>query len=138
MTLTRWEPFGIELPARWRRWFDADVEPDGWLKVEEIHEDGTLVIRAECPGVDPDKDVEVSLSDGMLHISATREVRTEDDGNGRRRTEFHYGHFSRDVRVPPGLDERAIKANYRDGILEVTVPWPEQKTSTTKVPVTHS
>ncbi len=137
--LTRWEPFGIDLPDSWRRLFDVGTEPEGWLRVEEIHEDGDLVVRAEVPGIDPDEDVDVSVSEGMLHISAKREERTEDKGKDRYRSEFRYGQFSRNIALPCGLDKDAVKAEYKDGILEVRIPWPKEKEqASTKVPVARS
>src|SRR5665213_2673584 len=94
MALTRWEPLGLEWPGRWRRWLDFDADTEGWLRVEEVREDGTLVVRAELPGVDPDKDVEVSVTDGVLHISAKREQRDEKKDKGNYRSEFRYGAVS--------------------------------------------
>jgi len=139
MDLTRWERFGVDLPERWRRWMDFNADPEGWLRVEELHEDGTLVIRAELPGVDPDKDVDVSVSDGMLHISAKRQEREEHKGKGTYRSEFRYGAFSRDLALPSGVDKAAVKAAYKDGILEVRVPWAsEPEGASTKVPVARS
>jgi HSP20 family protein len=138
MTLTRWDRSGLDWPERWRRWFDLDLEPEGWLRVEEVHEDGTLVVRAELPGVDPDKDVEVSVSEGMLHISAKREERTKEEGKSRYRSEFRYGAFSRDLALPSDVDKDAIKADYKDGILEVRVPWPKEvEAKSAKVPISR-
>jgi HSP20 family protein len=139
MALARWERFGFDLPDRWRRWLDFDGESQNWLRVEELHEDGTLVVRAEMPGMDPDKDVDVSVTDGMLRISAKREERSEDKKKDSYRSEFHYGEFSRTLALPPGVDRDAVKAAYKDGILEVRVPWPEEKESgATKIAVAHS
>ena len=139
-TLARWEPFGIEFPSLWRRWLDTATGPEGWLRVEEIHEDGNLVIRAELPGVDPDKDVDVSVTDHVLHISAKREERKEQKKDkDNYRSEFRYGEFSRDIHLPSGVTQDAVKADYKDGILEVQIPWPaEPERSSTKVPVSRS
>jgi len=139
MALTRWEPLGLEWPGRWRRWLDFDADTEGWLRVEEVREDGTLVVRAELPGVDPDKDVEVSVTDGVLHISAKREQRDEKKDKGNYRSEFRYGEFSRDLTLPAGVDPDAAVATYKDGILEVRVPWSDDTTTaSTKVPITQS
>jgi HSP20 family protein len=107
MPLTRWEPFSFDWPDRWRRLFDFETERGGWLRVEEVHEDDTLVIRAELPGIDPDKDVEVSVTDGILHISARREERTEHKDKTRR-SEFRYGEFSRDITLPAGVVKDSV------------------------------
>jgi HSP20 family protein len=127
MALTRWEPFALDLPDRWKKLFDIDMDVDCVLRVEEVHEDGTLVIRAELPGVDPDKDVDVSVSDGVLHIGASRSEKSEKKDAKSYRSEFRYGTFSRDLTLPKGVDSRAVKAEYKDGILEVRVPWPKEK-----------
>lgn len=124
-------------PERWRRWFDS--EPEGWLRVEETHEDGVLVVRAELPGVDPDKDVEIQVTDSTLHIEAKREERSEHKDKGSYRSEFHYGRFARDIPLPRGVEKDAVKAEYKDGILEVRVPAPKEgEVGTTTVPVSRS
>jgi HSP20 family molecular chaperone IbpA len=62
----------VTRPARWRRWLDFQEGSDKWLRVEELREDGTLVVRAEIPGIDPDKDIEVQVTDELLHIAGRR------------------------------------------------------------------
>jgi len=127
MALTRWEPFALDLPERWRRLFDFDAADQGWIRVEEIHEDEALVVRAELPGIDPDKDIDVSVSEGILHIGATRSERHEEKEEKSYRSEFRYGSFSRDLTLPQGVDSSSVKAGYKDGILEVRIPWPAKK-----------
>ncbi len=127
MALTRWEPFALDLPDRWKKLFDLATDGEGWMKVEEIHEDDTLVVRAELPGVDPDKDIDVSVSDGVLHIEGRREESKTNREANSYRSEFHYGTFSRDLVLPKGVDSKKVKAAYRDGILEVRVRWPTEK-----------
>jgi HSP20 family protein len=127
MALTRWEPFALDLPDRWKKLMDFTADGERWMRVEEIHEDDTLVIRAELPGVDPDKDVEISVSDGVLHIEGRREESKERKEQSSYRSEFHYGTFSRDLALPKGVESKQVKASYHDGILEVRVPWPAPK-----------
>jgi HSP20 family protein len=118
---------------------DFDAESEGWMKVEEVQEDGTLVVWAELPGLDPDKDVDVSVSDGVLHISAKREERNEKKDKGSYRSEFRYGEFSRDLALPTGVDPGKVDAKYKDGILEVRVPWQgEKQAKSTKVQISRS
>jgi HSP20 family protein len=138
MALTRLDRFGIEWP--WRRWLDLGVEPEGWMRVEEFEDGGTLVIRAELPGVDPDKDVDIEVAEGMLHIAARREQREEHKEEGTYRSEFRYGELRRDLALPTGVDANAVKAEYKpDGILEVRIPWPaEPEPVTTRVPVARA
>jgi len=109
------------------------------MKIEEVHEDDSLVIRAELPGVDPDKDVDISVSDGVLHIEGRREESKEDKDAGSYRSEFHYGTFTRDLRLPKGVEGKQVKASYRDGILEVRIPWPAEKAAAPeRVSITRS
>jgi len=140
MALKVFEPLEFDFPDRWRRWLDLDSESDRWLRIEEVHEDGEMVVRAELPGIDPDKDVEITVSQGVMHISAKREESTEmkDKEKGVYRSEFRYGMFARDFVLPTGVDHHAVKATYEDGILEVRMPWlDESKPSSTKVAITR-
>jgi len=91
------------------------------MRVEHFVRDGTYVIRAEIPGVDPDKDLEVSVADGILTINAERREEFTD----KHRSEFHYGTFSRSVTLPAGADDEHLEAMYGRGILEITVKLPE-------------
>ena len=113
-----------------------EPEGAGWLRVEEFREGDDVVVRAELPGIDPDKDVEVTVSDGVLHISAQREEKTEHKDEHGYRSEFRYGSFSRDIALPSGVDESNIKAAYNDGVLEVRAPIPPAaKAEAKKVPI---
>jgi HSP20 family protein len=108
------------------------------IRVEEYRDDGSVVVRAELPGLDPDKDIDVTVTDGVLRIHAQREEREEAKEEGRYRSEFHYGSFTRRVPLPEGTSQDAIEATYRDGILEVRFPFVEQPASKAiEVPVTR-
>jgi len=105
------------------------------FRVEEFVEGDKLVIRAELPGVDPDKDVDLSISGGTLHVSVSREDKVEHPIRDGFRTEFRYGSFSRSIALPTGTYESEVEATYVDGILEVRVPIA--KTTTRKIQVKH-
>jgi HSP20 family protein len=92
------------------------------MRVEDYVKDGTYVLRAELPGVDPEKDIEVTVSKGVLTISAQRQEEAKD----KHRTEFHYGAFVRSVTLPESADEDHIRASYDSGILEVAVTLKDQ------------
>jgi HSP20 family protein len=92
------------------------------MRMEDYVKDGTYVVRAELPGVDPEKDIEVAVSKGVLTISAHRQEETE----GKHRSEFRYGAFARNVSLPEGADEDHIQALYDRGVLEVTVALKDQ------------
>lgn len=98
--------------AEWRR--DAAHA----LRIEDHLEEDRYVVRAEIPGIDPDKDVEITVADGILTISAERREEVSEKG----RSEFHYGSFMRRLSLPQGATEEQLTARYEDGILEVTVP----------------
>jgi HSP20 family protein len=128
--------FRFEMPDLFRRVLDFDFEP-GWVRVEEFIDDDTLVVRAELPDIDPDKDVELSVTEGVLHIRAQREEKTEKREKDLYRSEFRYGSFVRNVTLPESVKDEDITASYKDGILEVRVPVPagEEKAAVTKVPI---
>jgi HSP20 family protein len=132
------EWFRFEMPDLFRRMLDFEFEP-GWLRVEEFVDDGTLVVRAELPDIDPDKDVELSVTEGVLHIRAQREEKTEKREKDLYRSEFRFGSFARNVVLPEGVKGDDITASYQDGILEVRAPLPagEEKPPVTKVPIAH-
>jgi HSP20 family protein len=125
------------------RWFDRVGRFEDFIRIEETVADGTLVVKAELPGIDPERDVDISVAEGVLTIHAERheERRDEQVGGspGRTRSEFRYGSFSRSLAVPKSVKTGDITATYHDGILTVTVPMPEEKhTAVTKIPVARA
>ena len=112
--------------------------PGGLLQVEEFQTDGNLVIRAEIPGVDPERDVEITVEGDVLNIEAERrEEETKQDKDYFHR-EFRYGSFHRHLQLPEGSTESDITASYRDGVLEVKVALPEKpeaKPAAKKIPI---
>jgi HSP20 family protein len=102
------------------------------IRVEEYVEGDRYMIRAELAGIDPEKDVEVTVGSGYLTIRAERSDKTE----GKHRSEFRYGSFSRTMGLPANADEDAVTASYRDGILTISVGLKtEQKASAKKIEV---
>lgn len=136
MALTRYRA-QTELPDLFRRLFDFDWDTS-WLRVEEFIDGQTRVIRAELPDIDPDHDVELSLTDGLLHIRAERHEKTEHRDKESYRSEFRYGSFVRNLALPEGTRAEDIHASYKDGVLEIRVTMPEEtKAPTTKLPITR-
>lgn len=118
-------------------WFETGSglalrDGDRFVRVEEFVRDGAYVVRAELPGVDPDKDIELTVEGDYLTIHGER----HEEKHEKNRSEFRYGSFSRSLRMPAGVEAGAIKATYDDGILEVVVPMAEEK-SPTHIPVTR-
>ncbi|MDN3027826.1 Hsp20/alpha crystallin family protein [Streptomyces sp. S.PB5] len=101
------------------------------IRVEEHLTDGTYVLRAELPGIDPDKDIEITVAEGVLTLRAERSEETKE----KYRTEFRYGTFARSVRLPAGAKGDEASADYKDGVLTITVPLPEAKAGTTTIKV---
>ena len=114
-------------------WHDMD----DLLRVDEFRENGTLVIRADLPGIDPDPDVELTVSDGMLDIRAERREEDKREDKGYLRRELRYGSLSRALPLPEGITESDITATYEAGILEIRVPEPRQEPAR-KIPVSSS
>ena len=103
------------------------------IRIEDFVEGDHYMIRAELAGIDPEKDVEVTIGSGYLTIRAERSDRTE----GKHRSEFRYGSFSRTMGLPANADEDAVTASYRDGILTISVGLrTEQKAAAKKIEVT--
>ncbi|MGH3344976.1 MAG: Hsp20/alpha crystallin family protein [Carbonactinosporaceae bacterium] len=101
------------------------------LRVEDYIEEGRYVVRAEMPGIDPKKDVDITISGGMLTIRAER----REERKEKHRSEFRYGSFTRSISLPEGADESDVKARYEDGILEVSVPLGKEKEAARHIPV---
>lgn len=121
------------------RWFDRVGRFDDFIRIEESRSNGTLVVKAELPGIDPDRDVDISVAEGILTIHAERREDNVSETGGHTRSEFRYGSFSRSLSVPKSVKTADIKATYHDGILTVTVPMPAEKHgAVTKIPVART
>lgn len=118
--------FFEEWPSVFRRpvllWPEHGLET---MRVDQFMEDDTLVVRLEIAGIDPDKDVEISIDEGMLRIEAERREEETTKERGYVRKEMQYGSFYREFPLPAGTKSDDIKASYKDGILEVRVPTPK-------------
>jgi len=93
------------------------------IRVEDFVEGDHYMVRAELAGIDPEKDVEVTVGAGYLTIHAERHDKTE----GKHRTEFRYGSFSRSLPLPAQANADDVKATYDHGILTVSVGLKTEK-----------
>jgi HSP20 family protein len=137
--LTLWKPFGEITPFRdfermrremdrfWDSFFDIGVTRPGaegdWfpsLDVAETKND--IVVKAEIPGLDP-KDLDISLSDGLLTIKGEKKQEKEENYHFIERS---YGAFSRSIRLPREVQSDKISASYKNGVLKVTLPKSEE------------
>lgn len=101
------------------------------IKVEDDITEGKYELQAEIPGVDPEKDVDITIRNGVLTIKAERSEKKEANGH----SEFTYGSFTRSVTLPAGAEEDAIKASYDKGILTVSVPLKESEAPEKRVEI---
>src|SRR5690242_16512621 len=96
-----------------------------WRPAVEIAErNGQLCIHAELPGVKPE-DVKVEATDNALVIHGERKDEHEENKSGVYRSERRYGSFYREIPLPEGVNAEQAQANFKDGVLEVTLPMPE-------------
>jgi len=133
MNLNLYDPFSSLIA---RSWWDDILSPT-WVVpeygVDEYHEhtfhppvdifesNGKLNLVVEIPGVRKE-DVTLEVRDGILYLSGSRRRTEEGDGGTIRRLERVYGSFHRHFHLPEGVKEEDIKAEYRDGLLFLTMP----------------
>ncbi|NPD14937.1 Hsp20/alpha crystallin family protein [Xinfangfangia sp. D13-10-4-6] len=106
-----------------------------WPSVEIAETDTAIRVTAELPGLE-EKDVEVLFEDGLLTLRGEKSSTTED--RERHFSERVYGRFERHIPLPPGIDENAIEAGFRNGVLTVTLPRTEaSRAQVRRIPLTH-
>jgi HSP20 family protein len=132
-TLVRWDPFRevAAMQNQLSRLLSGTFETAGndsqsWVPTLDAWEtEDELVYAFDVPGVSQDK-ISVEVEDGTLTVSAERERSREVSQERYHRFERRFGSFTRTVGLPQGTTEDAIKAVYKDGVLEIHVPKPEQ------------
>lgn len=138
MNLIKWDPFREleDVSTRLNRIFGrapARTESDNemlavadWMPSVDISEtDSAYLVKGEIPGVNKD-DVKVTVQDGMLTIQGERKMEKEEKGKKFHRVECSYGSFVRSFRMPDDADENKVKAEFKDGMLNVTLPKSEK------------
>ncbi|MGA2030155.1 MAG: Hsp20/alpha crystallin family protein [Verrucomicrobiota bacterium] len=121
-----WPTFGrlANLQDEFDRLFESPLT--GWAPALDVHEDAdNFIIRAELPGLKRE-DIAVSLQDGALVISGERKVEKVEEGVEVHRQERYYGKFQRALTLPAPVAADKVKAQYKDGILTVTLPKTEE------------
>ena len=150
MAIVRWEPFRDMVTAQrdfdriFREAFspqfgDTELSTRAWAPAVDIYEtDNDIVLKAELPGVDP-KDVEVRVEDNTLYLKGVRNYEKEVKEQNYHRIERSYGSFARSFSLPNSIDAEKVKAEYKDGLLTLTMPKREEaKPKTIKIDVTKS
>jgi HSP20 family protein len=116
----RWSNLQEELDSL----FESTVK--SWAPALDVHEDkDSFVVRTELPGLKRE-DIEVSLHDSALIISGERKVEKVEAGVEVHRQERYYGKFQRSLALPTPVAADKIKAQYKDGVLTVTLPKVEE------------
>ena len=133
MALTKWNPFFADLAAtedRFKRlfgredfWNTEGVTTGGeWAPVVDIIEnDKALTVKAELPGIEA-KDVAVTIDNNVLTLKGERHLKKEVEKENYHRMERAYGTFARSFVLPAFVDAENIKAEFKNGLLMVTVP----------------
>jgi HSP20 family protein len=132
--LIRWDPLRDFFSLNWDldQFFRESMEPtemtdEGYCTsppVESFRHNGSFVVRVDLPGVNP-KDVHLTAEQGFLTIEGERKKAEEIPENSVIRDELCYGSFRRSLSIPEGVKTEEIKAQYHDGILEITAPMEE-------------
>jgi len=105
----------------------SEYRSNGFVPSVDISEtEKQFEISAQLPGMEKD-DINIDLENGRLTISGERELKKEKDGKNYHRVETQFGKFSRSFYLPDSVDEDAIKANYKDGVLNITIDKNEEK-----------
>jgi HSP20 family protein len=128
MALIRWEP--VPMNRLFNNLFDTPTVASAPARrfapaTDVIESDTHYILRADLPGLSED-DVNIELDGNVLSVSGERKSEHEHRGQGYYRVERSYGSFRRSLRLPEGVDAQAIKATFDKGVLEITVPKPEQ------------
>jgi len=104
-----------------------DEETAGMVpRMDVVEHENDFVIRTDLPGVKKE-DIDVTFENGVLTISGETKAETEEKEGGEViRQERRYGKYLRSLRLATPIDEKRVKANYKDGVLELTLPKAEE------------
>jgi HSP20 family protein len=126
--VVRPQPFTREVDRLFDAFFGGQAEAQRWVPPMDLSEaEDHFVLKADLPGVSED-DVSIEVQDGTLTISGERRSEDRGEGKGWYRYERSFGKFSRALTLPEGVNADAIGAEFKDGVLEVRIPKPEERT----------
>jgi HSP20 family protein len=105
---------------------EAESSTRPWAPPVDIFEtENSIVLKAELPGIDP-KDVEVRIEDNTLYLKGERKFEKETKDENYHRVERSYGSFARSFSLPNSIDADKVAAEYKDGVLNLTLPKREE------------
>ena len=141
--LMPWRPFRDlerltrEMEERFPRFFSHRLSEEGeaayFPAIESYIHNGNLVVRADLPGINP-KDVEITVLGNVLTVKGERKEKKEVKREDYIRREVSYGAFERRMTLPEGAATDRIKAQFRNGVMEVTMPVAKEMAAR-KVPI---
>jgi HSP20 family protein len=127
--------FSEEMDRTFARFFTPREGEGFWSPAVEVSEsDGQLKVHADLPGLEP-RDVRVEVDNNELIIRGERKFEHEEKKKGYYRSERRYGQFYRAIPLPEGANLEQVKAQFKNGVLEVTLPVPEQKSTRREIPI---
>jgi HSP20 family protein len=138
--LTPWRPaqeletFERRIADLFERFFGPGERERFWVTeswapaIESKVDNGNLIIKADLPGIDPNE-VSISVLGNQLTIEGERKREEKKEEKDYFYQEVAYGKFSRTIPLPEGVDADKVKANYKNGVLEITLSAPRQLTS---------
>jgi HSP20 family protein len=108
----------------WRA--DEPAATTSWSPSVDIYEtDNEITVKAELPGLEQ-KDISLNLENNVLTLKGERRFEKETKQENYHRIERAYGTFSRSFAIPATVDDEKIRADYKDGVLAITLPKKEQ------------
>ncbi|MBD2302034.1 Hsp20/alpha crystallin family protein [Nostoc sp. FACHB-87] len=136
MTLVRWNPWQEinTLQRQINRLFEEEMLPSTLLdrtlakvpaaELQETEE--AIHLKLELPGIEA-KDLDVQVTEKAVYVSGERKSETKTEGKGITKSEFHYGKFQRLIPLPTRIQNTNVTADYKDGILNLTLPKAEDE-----------
>lgn len=137
MQLVKWNPMRdmLGLNSRADRFFNDFFSPSrrvsvntNWdwnPRVDIYEEENAIVLKAELPGVEKD-DITVDVKDGVLTLKGERSSDNEVKEESYYRRERSFGSFQRRFNIADNVDPEQITADYKDGVLKVAIPKPDE------------
>jgi HSP20 family protein len=125
--LVKPEPFTREIDRVFDAFFGQTDQGRRWVPPMDLVEaEDHFVLKADLPGL-AEGDVKLEVQDGTLTISGERKAEHEQREKGWYRIERSFGSFSRSLTLPDGVDPGRIEASFKDGVLDIRIPKPEER-----------